>query len=95
MKLHHTLAEALPTETGVVAQLVAPERDDALTEVAYDLAYISASWLDKRVLYVDGTDMRDGRPRLSPQERFNVGQLRSRRIWSVRSPAWSVWNCIK
>ena len=26
--------------------------------MAYDLAYISASWLDKRVLYVNGTDMR-------------------------------------
>jgi protein-tyrosine kinase len=58
VKLHHTLAEAMPTGNGIVAQLLAPERDTALTEVAYDLAYISASWLDKRVLYVNGTDMR-------------------------------------
>ena len=58
VKLHHALAEALPTRAGIVAQLVAPEPDDAITQVAYDLAYISASWLDKRVLYVDGTDMR-------------------------------------
>lgn len=74
VKLHHTLAEALPTETGIVAQLVAPERDDALTEVAYDLAYISASWLDKRVLYVNGTDMRmDGAAPHSPGETISPG----------------------
>jgi protein-tyrosine kinase len=58
VKLHHALTEALPAATGIVAQLVAPERDEAITHVAYDLAYISASWLDKRVLYVNGTDMR-------------------------------------
>jgi protein-tyrosine kinase len=58
VKLHHTLARALPSTAGIVAQLVSPERDAAITEVAYDLAYISASWLDKRVLYVNGTDMR-------------------------------------
>ncbi len=58
VKLHHALAEALPSGNGIVAQLVAPERDDAITQVAYDLAYISASWLDKRVLYVNGTNMK-------------------------------------
>jgi protein-tyrosine kinase len=58
VKLHHTLIEALPTDRGIVAQLVAPEPDGAITQVAYDLAYISASWLDKRVLYVNGTGMR-------------------------------------
>jgi protein-tyrosine kinase len=58
VKLHHALAERLPAATGIVAQLVAPERDESITHVAYDLAYISASWLDKRVLYVNGTDMR-------------------------------------
>jgi protein-tyrosine kinase len=63
VKLHHALTDALPTAGGLVAQLVAPERDEAITQVAYDLAYIAASWLDKRVLYVNGTDMpmeRDG-----------------------------------
>jgi hypothetical protein len=59
VKLHHALADALPTQTGVVTQLVAPEPDASITHVAYDLAYISASWLNKRVLFVDGTGMRD------------------------------------
>jgi Mrp family chromosome partitioning ATPase len=58
VKLHHALSEALPTTDGLVAQLVAPEPDASITHVAYDLAYISASWLDKRVLFVDGTGMR-------------------------------------
>ena len=58
VKLHHSLIEALPQGNGIVAQFVAPERDEAITQVAWDLAYISASWLDKRVLYVNGTDMR-------------------------------------
>ena len=58
VKLHHTLTEALPSVTGIVAQLVAPEGNAAITNVAYDLAYISASWLDKRVLCVNGTGMR-------------------------------------
>jgi hypothetical protein len=59
VKLHHALADALATSGCVVTQLVAPEPDAAITHVAYDLAYISASWLNKRVLYVDGTSMRD------------------------------------
>jgi hypothetical protein len=58
VKLHHTILEALPTGRGIVAQLVAPEYDAAINGVAYDLAYITASWLSKRVLYVDGTGMR-------------------------------------
>ena len=70
VKLHHALADALPPGTGVVTQLVAPEHDASITHVAYDLAYISASWLDKRVLFVDGTGMRTdmGDP-LSPTNR--------------------------
>jgi hypothetical protein len=60
VKLHHSLARTLPSNSGIVAQLLAPEPDAAITAVAYDLAYISASWLDKRVLYVNGTDMRLG-----------------------------------
>jgi protein-tyrosine kinase len=57
VKLHHALTEALPAATGVITQLVAPEPDASITHVAYDLAYISASWLGKRVLFVDGTGM--------------------------------------
>ena len=60
VKLHHALAEALPAASGVVTQLVAPEPDASIAHVAYDLAYISASWLDKRVLFVDGTGKRTG-----------------------------------
>jgi hypothetical protein len=58
VRLHHTLIEALPTDRGIVAQLVPAEPDEAITQVAYDLAFISASWLDKRVLYVNGTGIR-------------------------------------
>ena len=58
VKLHHALTGAVPAGDCIIAQLVAPERDASITRIAYDLAYISASWLDKRVLYVNGTDMR-------------------------------------
>lgn len=65
VKLHHTLTEAVPTGSGIIAQFVAPERDPAIAHVVYDLAYVSASWLDKRVLYVNGTDIR-----MDPEEPF-------------------------
>jgi hypothetical protein len=58
VKLHHSLAEALDADHGVIAQFVAPEPDAAIEAVVYDLAYISAAWLDKRVLFVNGTGMR-------------------------------------
>jgi protein-tyrosine kinase len=70
VKLHHALTDALPTGTGLVTQLVAPEADPSITHVAYDLAYISASWLDKRVLFVDATGMRtDAADPLLPSRR--------------------------
>ena len=58
VKLHHSLAESLESAHGVIAQFVAPEPDAAIEAVVYDLAYISAAWLDKRVLFVNGTGMR-------------------------------------
>ena len=58
MKLHHSLAESLDTDHGVIAQFVAPEPDAAIESVVYDLAYISAAWLGKRVLFVNGVGMR-------------------------------------
>jgi hypothetical protein len=58
VKLHHSLAESLDTERGVVAQFVAPESGAGTEDVVYDLAYISAAWLGKRVLFVNGTGMR-------------------------------------
>jgi hypothetical protein len=58
VKLHHSLAESLDTDHGVIAQFVAPEPDAAIESVVYDLAYISAAWLGKRVLFVNGVGMR-------------------------------------
>ena len=58
VKLHHTLAQSLETDRGVVVQFVAPEADAAIEAVVYDLAYMSASWLGKRVLFVNGVGMR-------------------------------------
>jgi protein-tyrosine kinase len=58
VKLHHSLAEALDCANGVIAQFVAPEPDATIESVVYDLAYVSAAWLDKRVLFVNGTAMR-------------------------------------
>jgi protein-tyrosine kinase len=73
VKLHHAMAESLGTERGTIVQFLAPEPDAAIEAVVYDLAYISAAWLGRRVLYVDGTAMRldgkgaaDGAPRREP-----------------------------
>lgn len=73
MKLHHSLAESLDQVDGVIAQFVAPEPDAALEAVVYDLAYVSAAWLDKRVLFVNGTGMRfDMRDHMAGQRREPV-----------------------
>jgi protein-tyrosine kinase len=58
VKLHHTLAEALDADRGAIVQFLAPEPDAAIEAVVYDLAHISAAWLGKRVLFVNGTGMR-------------------------------------
>lgn len=58
VKLHHTLAESLQADRGVIAQFVAPEGGAGTEDVVYDLAYVSAAWLGKRVLFVNGTGMR-------------------------------------
>jgi hypothetical protein len=60
VKLHHSLAESLDTDQGIIAQFFAPEPDAAIEAVVYDLAYISAAWLGKRVLFVNGTSMKRG-----------------------------------
>lgn len=65
VKLHHSLAESLDTERGVVAQFVAPESGAGTEDVVYDLAYISAAWLGKRVLFVNGSGMR-----LDPKDQY-------------------------
>lgn len=70
VKLHHSLAESLEADRGVIAQFVAPEPDAALEAVVYDLAYISASWLGKRVLFVNGVGMRfDANELATPRRR--------------------------
>jgi protein-tyrosine kinase len=77
VKLHHSLAESLDTDHGVIAQFVAPEPDAAIESVVYDLAYISAAWLGKRVLFVNGVGMRfddADRGRSTRQEPTLAGQ---------------------
>ncbi len=58
VKLHHSVVRALGAKEGVIAQFVAHEASPKVAAVVYDLAYLSASWLAKRVLFVDGTGMR-------------------------------------
>ena len=88
MKLHHSLAESLDTDQGIIAQFFAPEPDAAIEAVVYDLAYISAAWLGKRVLFVNGTSMKvDTRP-------AGAGVPCGSPIpstWTQILPAWSVW----
>jgi len=57
VKLHHSVVRALGAKEGLIAQFVAHETSPKVTAVVYDLAYLSASWLGKRVLFVDGTGM--------------------------------------
>ena len=66
VKLHHSLAESLDTYQGIIAQFFAPEPDAAIEAVVYDLAYISAAWLGKRVLFVNGTSMKVETGQLEP-----------------------------
>jgi hypothetical protein len=58
VKLHHSLTQTLNVKDGLIAQFVARESDPRLSAVVYDLAYLSAAWLAKRVLFVDGAGMR-------------------------------------
>ena len=66
VKLHHSLAESLNTETGVVCQFVSAESGAGTEDVGYDLAYVSAAWLGKRVLFVNGTGARMDGPDRGP-----------------------------
>lgn len=67
VKLHHSLAESIPNESGVVCQFVAAESGAGTEDVGYDLAYISAAWLGKRVLFVNGTVARADPERSAPR----------------------------
>ena len=85
VKLHHSLAESLDCAHGIIAQFVAPEPDATIESVVYDLAYVSAAWLDKRVLFVNGTsmrfDMKDHaaarRQEPVPTREFDIGDIES------------------
>lgn len=85
VKLHHSLAESLDCAHGVIAQFVAPEPDATIESVVYDLAYVSAAWLDKRVLFVNGTgmkfDMKEHtaarRQEPVPAREFDIGDIES------------------
>lgn len=57
VKLHHSLAEALDADRGLVVQFVSPETGAGTERIVYDLAYISTAWLGKRVLFVNGSSM--------------------------------------
>jgi hypothetical protein len=59
VKLHHSLIATCAAQSGLIAQFVAPEPEPAARDVVYDLAYMSAAWLGRRVLFVDGASMRD------------------------------------
>ncbi len=70
VRLHHALSQALETEAGAVVQFVSPERESGTEHVVYDLAYISAAWLGKRVLFVNGSGMRlDPKGAVAPRRR--------------------------
>jgi hypothetical protein len=58
VKLHHSVVRALGAKESLIAQFVAHQGSPKVAAVVYDLAYLSASWLGKRVLFVDGTGMR-------------------------------------
>jgi hypothetical protein len=58
VKLHHSLTQTLAGKEGLITQFVTHEPNPKLAEVVYDLAYLSAAWLGKRVLFIDGTSMR-------------------------------------
>jgi hypothetical protein len=74
VKLHHSLLESIDADSGIVAQFVSPEPDSGIRDVVYDLAHISADWLGKRVLFVDGTaiTMKDGRGGRGPDD---IGEI--------------------
>lgn len=70
VKLHHSLAESLNSGNGMVCQFIAPESGAGTEDVVYDLAYISAAWLGKRVLFVNGVNMKlDPKDHYSPRRR--------------------------
>ena len=89
--LPHSLAEALETERGCIAQFVAPESGAGTEDVGYDLAYISAAWLGKRVLFVNGTGMHMDAKRTSSRHAGAsrcLAAVSTSPMWNVPSPGW-------
>ena len=63
VKLHHFLVSTMNNdERGIITQFVGPEPNSAVRDMVFDLAYLTADWLGKRVLFVDGTGIREEPP---------------------------------
>ncbi len=62
VKLHHSLLSQVSGGQGIITQFVGPDPDPAVRDVVYDLAFLTADWLGKRVLFVDGTTMTEDPP---------------------------------
>ena len=93
MKLHHSLAEVTGYRPGDHRAVLRAGADAAIEAVVYDLAYISAAWLGKRVLFVNGAGMRsspDDRPTVEPA--LLAAAPICIDMETDRLPAWSVWN---
>ena len=90
VKLHHSLAEShAHTKPAWSASLSPPESGAGTEDVGYDLAYISAAWLGKRVLFVNGTQrrMRTCRSAMAPVagRRCSAMTMRST-MWKTALP---------
>lgn len=57
LRLQHAVSKR-HNEWAEVTQFVSTAEGDGCAQVAYDLGWISAAWLGKRVLFIDGTAMR-------------------------------------
>ena len=57
LRLQHAVSKR-HNDWAEVTQFVSTAEGDGCAQVAYDLGWISAAWLGKRVLFIDGTAMR-------------------------------------
>ena len=57
LRLQHAVS-ARHKDWAEVTQFISTFEGDGCAQVAYDLGWISAAWLGKRVLFIDGTAMR-------------------------------------
>ncbi len=57
LRLQHAVSKR-NNDWAEVTQFISTAEGDGCSQVAYDLGWISAAWLGKRVLFIDGTAMR-------------------------------------